>query len=475
MEKILRNPSSILVSILMLLSMPTLLNSQESDEETIRQIFDVALTEGDCYENLRTLCKDIGGRLSGSKEAERAVEWGKTLMESMGLDTVFLQEVMVPRWERGSQEIGILKTSNGQGHEVPVCALGTSVATPDEGITAEVIEVFALEELEALGREKIAGKIVFYNRPMEPKLISTFHAYGGCVDQRAQGASEAAQHGALAVLVRSMNLRADDLPHTGVQRYDEGVVKIPAAAISTNGADFLSKQLKKHPKLTFHLKMDCNNFPDVLSYNVIGEIKGSLYPEQIIVVSGHLDSWDTGEGAHDDGAGVVQSIEVLNLFNKLKIKPEMTLRCVLWMNEENGARGAVKYAKVAKEKKEKHFAAIESDRGGFTPRGFTVDGTSPVRETCLKKMQAWAPLLQPYNLHKFEHGYSGVDINHLKDLDVALIGFVPDSQRYFDHHHAENDVFEAVNKRELELGAASMTALVYLLSKYGIEIKSETK
>jgi hypothetical protein len=443
------------------------LKAQETDKKVIRKIFDQALTKGDCYENLRELCKDIGGRLSGSPEAEKAVQWAKMLLETMDLDRVYLQEVMVPHWVRGEKEVAEVRMSNGESQEVAVCALGGSIATPNEGITAEVIEVFGLDELENIGAEKIKDKIVFYNRPMEPRLINTFHAYGGCVDQRSSGASQAAPFGARAVIVRSMNLRDDDHPHTGVQRYLEGVEKIPAAAISTNHAEMLSKALKLDPKLKFHLKMNCESLPDATSHNVIAEIKGSKYPNEIILVGGHLDSWDTGEGAHDDGAGVVQSIEVLNLFKSMGMKPERTIRCVLFMNEENGARGAEDYANMVKENGEHHIAAIESDRGGFSPRGFTVDGQDGVKEACMELLLGWAKLLKPFDLHYFEYGYSGVDIVKLKDQGVALMGFVPDSQRYFDYHHAPNDTFEAINKRELELGAASMTALVYLLSKYG--------
>ena len=441
-----------------------------NDEETLRLIYDLALTEGDCYENLRVLCKDIGGRLSGSPEAEQAVQWGYDLLNSMPIvDTVWLQETLVPVWKRGEPEVAWVK-SQGEQTEMNICALGHSIATPEGGITAQVVEVFNFEDLDRLGTEGIEGKIVFYNRPMEPRFINTFHSYGGCVDQRSSGAAEAAPYGALAIVVRSMNLREDDLPHTGVQRYEPGVRQIPAAAISTEDATALSKMLKEDPNLEFHMEMFCENLPPVISHNVIADIKGSEEPDEVILVSGHLDSWDNSEGAHDDGAGVVHSIEVLNLFAKAGIKPKHTIRCVLWMNEENGAKGAEVYAQWALKNqqtgKEMHLAAIESDRGGFTPRGFTIDGSDGSKEKCMAALLEWAPLLKPYDLHYYEYGYSGVDINKMKEHGFALMGFIPDSQRYFDHHHAPNDVFEAVNKRELELGSASITALVYLIDKY---------
>lgn len=439
-------------------------SSAQSDKKTLRKIYDAALTESDTYENLRALCK-IGGRLSGSENLEKAVVQMNDLLKGIA-DTVYLQEVMVPKWVRGEKEEAIAM-SNGSEQALSVCALGFSVGTDGEWIEGEVVEVFGLDELEDLG-DSVKDKIVFYNRPMEPRHIDTFHAYSGCVDQRSSGASAAAPGGALAVLVRSMNLRDDDLPHTGVQRYADGVRKIPALAISTRGADALSAGLKEDSKLRVKLKLNSKNYPDVLSHNVIAEIKGSENPDNIIVVSGHLDSWDTSEGAHDDGAGVVQSVEVLNLFKNLGLDNKNTIRCVLWTNEENGPNGAIEYARWSKETGQKHVLAIESDRGGFSPRGFSVDGIDGVREPLREMLLDWEKLLKPYKLHYFEFGFSGVDINKLKEQGVPLLGLVPDSQRYFDHHHAPNDTFDTVNKRELELGAAAMTAIVYLYDKYGL-------
>lgn len=445
--------------------MPTF--AQSEDEKMLRDIFDVALTEGKAYEHLRQLCKDVGPRLSGSEGADKAVKWGQKVLSEIA-DTVWLQPVMVPHWERGDTEHAEIRLSDGTVIPTQICALGSSVGTPAEGLTGEVVEVFGIEDIEKLGEEKLKDKIVFYNRPMEPRLINTFAAYSGCVDQRSSGASTAAPFGAKAVLVRSMGLRQDDLPHTGVQRYKKDVKKIPAAAISTNGAKMLSKKLREDPKLQVHIKLSCQNFEDKLSHNVVADIMGELYPEEIILVSGHLDSWDLGEGAHDDGAGSVHAIEALYLMRKLGIRPQRTIRCVLYMNEENGPNGAIEYAKQAKLQKMNHMIAIESDRGGFTPRGFSIDGTEDVQNDALKQIEKWEELFKPYDIHHFDKGFGGVDIGRLKDQDIPLVGFVPDSQRYFDHHHASNDVFEEVNKRELELGAASITSLIYLLDKYGI-------
>jgi hypothetical protein len=438
--------------------------AQQSDSLTIRKIFTEALSNRTAYEQLRLLSNDIGGRLSGSPAAEKAVNWSKAEMEKMGLDRVYLQEVMVPHWVRGPKEEAAIVPGKGKKMTVPVCALGGSVGTGKKGINAPIIEVKSLEEVAKLGKDKIQGKIVFFNRPMEPKHISTFQAYGGAVDQRGRGAIEAAKYGAVGVIVRSMNLNLDDFPHTGAMRYDEKITKIPAAAISTNGAEKLSQLLKDDPEMKFMLKQQCETLPEVKSYNVIGEIKGTEHPEEIIVVGGHLDSWDLADGSHDDGAGCVQSLEVLRLMKELNIKPKRTIRAVMFMNEENGVRGGKKYAEVAKQNKENHVAAIESDAGGFSPRGFGIEGT-PAQ---VKAIQNWKKLFEPYGIHHIGAGHGGTDIEPLQNGKVAIIGLEPDSQRYFEIHHAATDTFDKVNQRELALGAGSMAALVYLLSEYGL-------
>ncbi|MEN8769097.1 MAG: M20/M25/M40 family metallo-hydrolase [Candidatus Arcticimaribacter sp.] len=440
------------------------LNAQQAIEPTLKKIYQTALLDGQTYPWLAHLSNQIGGRLSGSLNAQRAVEWGKEELDALGLDKVWLQPVMVPKWIRGTFEYANIETSPGNTINVPVCALGGSIATPLAGIRAEVIEVKDFEELKALGKEKVAGKIVFYNRPMQADLINTFSAYSGCVDQRFSGAEEAARLGAVGVVVRSMNLRLDDYPHTGSMGYGDLPLKdrIPAAAISTNGAELLSSMLALNPALKFYLKQNCKNLPDVQSYNVIGEITGTTYPDEIMVVGGHLDSWDLGDGSHDDGAGIVQSMEVLRIMKKINYRPKRTLRVVLYMNEENGQRGAAKYTEVAQKKNEKHVFALESDAGGFTPRGFSID-TTPEK---LKTIQSWAPYFEPYLIHLFVKGGSGADIAPLKTADNVLAGLRPDSQRYFDFHHAANDTFDAINKRELELGAATMASMVFLMDHF---------
>lgn len=453
-----------LFSLLLLTS--ALASAQSVDETTIKQIYDKALTEGKSYSMLEYLTTKIGPRLSGSPGAAAAVEWSRHVMEDFGFDSVWLQPVKVPHWVRGQKEIGRILNSKKMGTvEVNVTALGGSIGTGPDGVSAQIVEVKSFEELAGLGTRNIQGKIVFFNRPMDPTQINTFTAYGGAVNQRGSGASEAAKFGAVAVLVRSMGVNTEDYPHTGGMRYAPNIAQIPALAISTKHADLLSKIIKDEKTVQFYLESHCEILEDAPSYNVVGEIKGGEYKNEIILVSGHLDSWDLAQGAHDDGTGCVQSIEVLRLFKIMGYKPKRTIRAVMYMNEENGLRGGTQYAEMALKNKEKHLAAIESDRGGFTPRGFTLS----VDDVAKKKILSWKPLLEPYGLSDFSQEGGGADIGPLAPQGVALIGYLPDSQRYFNYHHTPQDTFDKVDKRELELGSASMAALVYLLDKYGLK------
>ena len=439
----------------------------QTDEEIIKKIYHTSLTNGKSYEWLNYLSNQIGSRLSGSLGAEKAVAWTKEELDKLGLDKVWLQPVMVPKWIRGAKEYAFIESAPGKTITVNICALGGSVPTPALGIKANIVEVKNFEELATLGKEAIEGKIVFYNRPMQPDLINTFDAYEKANNQRTQGALEASKYGAVGVIVRSLNLRLDDLPHAGNMTYGDlsDDKRIPAAAISTNDAELLSTMLKLDNTIKFYFRQNCKQLKDVQSYNVIGEIKGSQFPNQYMVVGGHLDSWDLGDGSQDDGAGVVQSMDVLRLLKESGIKPKHSIRVVLFMNEENGSRGGAKYAEESKLKNENHIFALESDAGGFSPRGFSFD----CDDLQFNNIIQWEPLFKPYLIHYFEKGYSGADIGHLKGDTPVLVGLIPDSQRYFDYHHASNDTFDAVNKRELELGAATMTSLIYLVDKYGIK------
>ena len=439
--------------------------SQE-DANTIRTIYDNSLTNGKSYQWLDYLSNQIGGRLSGSLNAEKAVYWTKSELEKIGLDKVWLQPVMVPKWVRGNPEFAYIETAPGKTTNVNICALGGSIATPASGLKANIIEVKDFDDLERLGKSNIEGKIVFYNRPMDETLIDTFRSYGGCVNQRYEGAVHASKYGAVGVIVRSMNLVLDDLPHTGSMTYGDIPAdnRIPSAAISTNDAELLSTMLKLDNDIKFYFKQNCKQFKDVLSYNVIGELTGSEFPDEYIVVGGHLDSWDLGDGSHDDGAGCVQSMDVIRLLKLSGVTPKRTIRVVLFMNEENGTRGAKKYAEESFAKGENHIFALESDAGGFSPRGFYFESD----QKNFNQILTWKDLFKPYLIHFFELGGSGADVRPLKTPNNVLSGLKPDSQRYFDHHHSSSDTFDAINKRELELGAAAITSLVYLIDKYGI-------
>jgi len=439
----------------------------EKDAFFIKSVFQTALTDGQAYEWLRYLCKEVGPRLAGSPGAEAAVVSMQRLMDTLGFDTVYLQPCVAPRWVRGKDATARIINSKQVGtQELRVTTLGNTIGTGQVGITAPVIEVKSFDELEELGKQHVAGKIVFYNRPMPSELLYTFGAYGAAVEQRVYGAIRAGRLGAIGVIVRSMTTERDDIPHTGTSAYEDETLPIPAISISTNDADMLSRLLQAE-ELSIHFESHGKLLSPVKTYNVIGEIKGSTTPEEIILVGGHLDSWDLGEGAHDDGAGCVQAIQVLPLLSQLGYQPKRTLRCVLFMNEENGLAGGKAYWAASNANEEFHLLAMESDRGGFTPRGFSAQADDKVFTGYYRKLNSWLPLLEPYGL-SFSSGGSGADISGLKSQNGLLIGLVPDSQRYFDYHHTAADVFEAVNRRELHLGAAAMTSLVYLIDQYGL-------
>ncbi|GAB5539924.1 MAG: M28 family peptidase [Salibacteraceae bacterium] len=436
--------------------------SDLDDQKALDEIFSTALTESSVYPWLGKMCDSIGHRLSGSPEAAQAVDYSAKIMAELGIKVV-KQPVMVPHWVRGEPESGYVQIGE-KSIRVRLLALGGSVPTPEGGLSAEIIEVSDWEQLEALGKKAVEGKIVFFNEPMNPTNIYTFHSYGHCVRHRWGGAVEAAKYGAVGAIVRSLSLRLDTFAHTGSMTYENALDSIPAAAVSTVDAALISEAISNGEVVELNWKQSCKSLPDIQSHNVVGEIRGTENPDEIILLGGHLDSWDVGDGAHDDGAGVMQSLAVLELFKKLGYKPKHTIRVVFFMNEENGLRGAKKYAELSELEGLTHVVCIESDRGGFTPRGFYAEGNDDL----VQRIIDLKPLLEKYGVHQLQEGGSGADIKPLQTDDNVLIGFVPDSQRYFDHHHSANDTFDTVNKRELELGAASIAALVYMLDKYGI-------
>ncbi len=444
------------------------LSAQNQDDEAlfIKEVFDFTLSKSDCYNNLKHLCKEIGPRLSGTNSYDEAVKYGISLLTPLS-DTVYEQPCLVNAWQRGENESLELIYEDGKKESINMLSLGFSIGTEDQYIIGDIIEVNSLDEVRSLGRENLEGKVVFYNRPMDPTKTNTFSAYGGAVDQRVYGATTASEYGAIASITRSMSVNNDDVPHTGTLFYKENTTKIPGISVSTNDANKLSKALTKG-MVRAKINTQSKSLGQKKASTVIGEIKGSEFPNEIILVGGHLDSWDVGEGAHDDGTGVVQSIQVFETLKALDYKPKRTLRCVLFANEESGLAGGRKYAEVSNKNTEYHLAAIESDRGGFIPTGFSFEGHEDTFTQFYQSVSKWSGLFETYGI-QFSNGGSGADIGPLKGQKGLLVGLKPDSQRYFDFHHTHEDVFEVVNKRELEMGASAMAALVYLLDKYGLK------
>jgi carboxypeptidase Q len=434
---------------------------QSSDSLMIRRIADEILLHSQAYENLRDLTKNIGARLTASPGFYKAEAWGVKTMQRSGADKTWLQECMLPHWVRGGKDQATAYISS-QKKELDVLALGNSLGTGEKGIKAAVVEVRSFDELEKQ-KNALKGKIVFYNYPFNRTFVSTFQAYADAVQYRGNGPSRAAQYGAVGVIVRSMSESTDNNPHTGSLRYDSTQPKIPAVAVGLKDADWLDATLANKSVDVF-MKTGGKFYPDTLGHNVIGELTGSEFPNQYITIGGHLDSWDPAEGANDDGSGIVQTIEILRAFKAMGYKPRHTIRFVLFANEENGLRGGTKYAEQAKAKNEQHIFAMESDAGSFTPRGFSFGGTPQQ----LQQVRSWIPLLIPYGVYQVLDGGGGADVSPLgRVLGTPVSELSPDTQRYFDYHHARNDVFENVNRRELELGAINMAALVFLVDKYG--------
>lgn len=421
------------------------------------------LSREGAYAMLEHLTSKAPHRLSGSTGAEVAVGVAKSFMESRGFSNVHMERVMVPRWERGKTEKAVLTIQGKRSTPIHCCALGGSIGTPAGGVTGEIVEVKSFEDVDRLGNSA-AGKIIFYDRPMDPALLNTFEAYGGAVDQRSRGAVHGAKAGAVAVLVRSMSLAIDTVPHTGGMGYEEGVKKIPAAAISTLDAEHMSALLHAGKRLSVTLTLSCRTLPDAPSANVVGEITGSEYPGEVIVIGGHLDDWDKGAGAHDDGSGCVQAIEAVDLIRTLGLRPARTIRAVMFMNEENGVRGGKAYVADTLRRSETHAAMIESDAGGFAPRGFYVDADSTVRAY----VSRWKPYLESVNAGRLLAGRSGVDVSPMVATGVPGFGLDPENQRYFDYHHSDKDTPDKVNPRELELGAVAEALLAYMISQEGL-------
>jgi carboxypeptidase Q len=449
----------------LLLAVPWMpVTAAEPADSVLQRLLREGLSSTYAHTLLTRLTAEAGLRLSGSPGSQKAITLTQHMMRECGLTSVRVESLMVPCWVRGPVEDAVLVDARGRrGDRLNVCALGGSIATPKEGITGEIVEVRSFEELRALGGEP-RGKIVLFNRPMDPSWLNTGTAYGGAVDQRSTGAVEAARAGAVAALVRSVTLALDDVPHTGATHYADSIPPIPIAAVSTRGAEALHAMILQGKKPRLRLRLSCQTLPDVPGANVLGELCGTEKPDEVIVVGGHLDSWDKGKGAHDDGAGCMQAIEALRLLKEIGVKPKRTIRAVMFMNEENGSRGGRAYAEAPGRRTERHIAAIESDGGGFTPRGLGVQGDS----TLLRRVLRWQPLFDALGAGTIRSGHGGVDISPIIEHGAAGFGLVVDQHRYFDYHHSANDTIDKVHPRELEMGAVVEALLCYLLANEGI-------
>ncbi len=454
----------LLVGLLFLFSCSQDSLQKLSDKELVTQIFKEAQSSNKSYTDLKYLTDYFPKRLACYPQGIEAAKWTKEVMDNMNLDRVFLQEAQVVNWKRGDVENGFIKV-NDKIIKVNICALGRGIATEKGGLEARVIEMNGLEELKNYSREQIEGKIVFFNKPMNPDNKNTFQEYGNAAGQRFTGPILAAEYGAVGTVIRSLTSAIDTFPHTGTTRKVVPQETVPSVCIATKHANLLSNMLKENPELKFHFETNCRNLPDTITYNAIGEITGSEFPDKFIVVGGHLDSWDNGPGAHDDGGGCMQSIEVLRIFQKIGYKPRHSIRAVMYMDEEISQGGGREYAEQARKNNEKHIFAIESDRGVTKPLGFTFDASPEV----VQKIRAWSSLFEPYDIAVFKNGGGGVDIGPLKDIGTPLSGLLTDPEHYFDWHHSGNDTFDHIVREDMQNGAAAMAALIYLVDKYGLE------
>ena len=415
----------------------------------------------DSFKKMEELCDDIGHRLSGSPELEQAVAWAKKTFEKDGHENVRLQKVMVPKWVRGKESVTMVKPRVA---DMPMLGLGGSEGTPPEGITAPVVVVADEAELKALG-DKVKGKIVLFNNPMPPFNHETNSAgYGGTVRYRGSGAELVAAQGGVACLVRSVTAHSLRTPHTGAMRRGDKP-RVPAAAVTVEDAALMGRLAARGKEVVVTLKMEARTEADAVSHNVIAELRGSAAPDEIVVIGGHLDAWDVGTGAHDDGAGCVMAMEAINVLRKMKLTPRRTIRCVLFTNEENGLRGGTKYAEEHAGEMKNHVAAIESDSGAFKPLGFSVQCEDKARQDrAVEEIKSLLPLFTPLGMRRMTGGHGGADISPMAPHGVALLGFEPEGSTYFDYHHTPADTLDKVDPKMLSDDVAAMAIMSYILA-----------
>src|SRR6059036_2127558 len=429
----------------------------------LKRLQQAALSSDYAYKQVAHLANNIGPRLSGSAQAAKAVEYVANELKAIGCE-VQLEKVMVPHWVRGEETAALIEfpgQAQNTTQKIVLCALGESVATPPDGIEADVIAVRNFDELKSLPRDKVAGKIVLFNYPFDKQMAGEGRggeAYGEAVVYRGDGPSAAARQGAVACLIRSVGGADYRLPHTGQTKYADDALKIPAGAVTAEDADLMADLIRQGP-VKMKLILTPQQMPDVESFNVIGDIKGSEHPEQLVIVSGHLDSWDLGTGAIDDAAGVAVSMDAANLIEKLHLKPKRTIRVIAWMNEENGSAGSKQYAKD--HGKEDHFAAMETDGGAGHPLGLNIKGKPDVK----KILAPVAAILQESGagmLNFVEH--CGADIEPLEKADVPAFSPVQDSRFYFNYHHTAADTLDKIVPKELAENSAVIAVIAYALA-----------
>ena len=443
--------------------MPIIFSSQTLAD--LKRLQQAALSSDYAYKQVAHLANNIGPRLSGSAQAAKSVEYVANELRAIGCD-VQLERVIVPHWVRGEESAALVQfpgQAENTTQKIVLCALGGSVATPADGIIAEVITVRSFDELKSLPRDKVTGKIVLFNYPFDKQMAAEGRggeAYGEAVVYRSNGPSAAARQGAVACLIRSVGGTDYRLPHTGQTDYAHDAPKIPAGAVTAEDADLIAYLVRQGP-VKMKLILTSQQLPDVESYNVIGDIKGSQYPEQVIILSGHLDSWDLATGAIDDAAGVAVSMEEANLIQKLHLKPKRTIRVIAWMNEENGQAGSKQYGKDHEKEIPRHFAAIETDGGAGHPLGININGKREVK----KMLAPVAAILQESGagmLNFVEH--CGADIEPLEKANVPAFSPIQDSRFYFNYHHTAADTLDKIVPRELAENSAVVTVLAYALA-----------
>ncbi len=426
------------------------------------RIVRATLADNDAYDKLEHLCLQIGHRLSGSPQLEQAIDWAVTALINDGQENVHRERVMVPHWVRGRESATMIKPRIEPLH---ILGLGGSVATSAEGITAPVVVVADEEELDALG-PGAKGKIILFNNPM-PKYDPTQGAgYGSTVRFRSRGARLASEKGAVGCLVRSVTAQSLRSPHTGAMQYGDAQVKIPAAAVSTEDAEMIARLQRRGVAVVVNLKMEAKTLADAPSANVIGELRGSTRPDEIIVIGGHIDSWDVGQGAHDDGGGCVIAMEAINVLRKLKMIPKRTIRVVLWTNEENGLRGGKAYASEHAAEMDKHIAAIEADSGIFEPKGYSVVCADKQREEIAAGQMRDILSLFSGSIGRMTvpTGWAGADISPMKKSGVVLMGHRVEGSKYFNYHHTHADTIDKVDPQELSQNVAVLATVAYILA-----------